>query len=137
MLVCVQVAAQLSNVSCYLLSWRSQGVLLAFQGGPDCTDIWRTGPRWPVGLFCAEAVTATVRLCFVPLSLFLSIVSIDLVSGCHTFLSLSLFFMFHLSVLYIHLVPSLSHFHFLSLLSGSLFLSLSILSLSHSHIFPL
>ena len=61
--------AQLSHVSCYLLSWRSQGVLLASQGGPDCADIWRTGPRWPVGLFCAAAVTATVHLRFAPLSL--------------------------------------------------------------------
>lgn len=93
---CVHVAAQPSHVSCYLLSWRSQGVLLASQGGPDWADIWRTGRRWPVGLFSAAAVTATVRLSSAPLSLSLSgpFVSQDLVSGCHTFLLLSLSFMF-------------------------------------------
>lgn len=80
--MCVLVAVQLSRVSCYLLFWRSQGVLLASQGGPDWADIWRTGLWRPVGLFCAAAVTSILYFSF-PLLWFY--VSQDLVSSCHNF----------------------------------------------------
>lgn len=124
-----------SALPCQLLSTFLEfpgGVLLASQGGPDRVDIWRTGLWWPVGVF--HAATVTAALSFAPLFLlFWPFVSPDLLSSCHTFLSLSLYVFFFLFVLCTQLTPSLSHFHFVSLLPSFVILSLFLLSFFFSH----
>lgn len=91
-----------SALPCQLLSTFLEfpgGVLLASQGGPDRVDIWRTGLRWPVGVF--HAATVTAALSFAPLFLlFWPFVSLDLLSSCHTFLSLSLYVFFSFCTLH-------------------------------------
>lgn len=57
--LCVRRISALSLAICF--PGGPRGVSPASQGGPDSAGIWRTGPRWPVGLLSAAAVTS--RLC--------------------------------------------------------------------------
>lgn len=127
----MQVAAQLSNVSCYLVSRRS-GVPPASQDAADWADIWRTGPWEPVGLFCAEAVTVSpsVHRFFFFFFFVLSFLSSRCLSLCH--FSLSCLFLYSscpFSVIF-HL-----HGFFLFPSKHTLFLTYGHHSLSAAHIF--
>lgn len=115
--LCVRRISALSLAICF--PGGPRGVSPASQGGPDSAGIWRTGPRWPVGLLSAAAVKS--RLCFsLPRRfppLFLCVccfVSQDLFCGCHTFLTLSLSFMFPPPVLCAHPVQTRLGFRALS-----------------------
>lgn len=61
--LCVRRISALSLAICF--PGGPRGVSPASQGGPDSAGIWRTGPRWPVGLLSAAAVTSRLR-CSLP-----------------------------------------------------------------------